>query len=77
MTFTVMLAALGLMWLDSWRRIFTLWVVPVWAGFVAYSRVLLEVHTPIDVIAATLVGSVLGMVAVAAIVRLAGHPPSG
>jgi phosphatidylglycerophosphatase B len=77
MTLTVLLAALGQTWLDGWRRILTLAVVPVWAVLVAYSRPLLDVHTAADVIAATAAGFGWGLLAVAAVNRLLGLPSVG
>jgi phosphatidylglycerophosphatase B len=66
-TFAVMLAALGFGWLDGWRQAITTALVPIWAVFVVYSRPLLGVHTPIDVIAGTVVGFGWGLAAFGAI----------
>jgi phosphatidylglycerophosphatase B len=73
MTLTTMLTAIGLGWLSGWRRFLCLVVAPIWAVAVAYSRVLLGVHTALDVIVATVVGFGWGMLAVGVIGRVA--PP--
>lgn len=66
-TFAVMLAALGFAWLEGWRQAITTVLVPIWAVLVVYSRPLLAVHTPIDVIAGTVVGFGWGLAAFGAI----------
>lgn len=73
MTLTAMLTAIGLSWLSGWRRLLCLAVAPMWAVAVAYSRVLLGVHTALDVMVATGVGFGWGMLAVVVIGRVA--PP--
>lgn len=65
MTFSTLMAALGFLWLDGWRKVLTTWVTPVWAVAVAYSRPLLEVHTAADVIAGTVAGICWGLLAAA------------
>ncbi|MEA2002663.1 MAG: phosphatase PAP2 family protein [Actinomycetota bacterium] len=67
MALASMLAAFGLAWLNGWRRLATTVVIPAWAVAVAYSRVLLEVHTASDIIAGTLAGFWWGLVAFGAI----------
>lgn len=65
MTFMTLMAALGFLWLDGWRRQIAIWLTPVWAVAVAYSRPLLEVHTASDVIVGTLAGMCWGVLAAA------------
>jgi phosphatidylglycerophosphatase B len=61
MTFASMLIALGFWWgLGGWRKLLTNTVVPVWAVSVVYSRVLLEVHSGVDVTFGTLAGFAWG-----------------
>jgi phosphatidylglycerophosphatase B len=62
-TFAVFIAALGLQWLDGWRRAIAVYVIPVWAITVVYSRPLLEVHTAADVVAGTVAGFLWGVLA--------------
>jgi phosphatidylglycerophosphatase B len=69
MTLAAILVASGVVWLGGWRRALALFVVPVWAVAVAWSRVLLEVHTATDVVAGTLAGLTWGMVAFVAVDR--------
>jgi phosphatidylglycerophosphatase B len=76
MTFMVLLGAIGLRWLAGWRRVLTLWVVPVWAVLVAYSRTLLEVHTAADVVAGMMVGFAWGLLAAAVVLGAIGDPPA-
>jgi membrane-associated phospholipid phosphatase len=61
------MAALGLQWLSGWRRVLTVYVLPLWAVAVVSSRVLLQVHRPVDVIAGTLVGFLWGILAFAVV----------
>ena len=63
MTFASLLVALGFWWGQGsgWRHILSNTVVPVWAVCVVYSRVLLGVHTGVDVTAGTLVGFAWGL----------------
>ena len=63
MTFAATLAAIGSTWLGGWRRFTMTVIVPIWALAVVYSRVLLEVHRPIDVIAGTTIGFAWGLLA--------------
>ncbi len=37
-------------------------LLPIWAVFVAYSRVLLDVHSPGDVVAGSMVGFLFALV---------------
>jgi phosphatidylglycerophosphatase B len=63
MFFASYFLAMGLMLAVDWRR----WVIlllPGWAVSVAWSRVLLRVHRPIDVVWGGLLGVVLGAMAV-------------
>lgn len=69
-TFAILIAALGLRWLHGWRRIAAVYVIPVWAIVVVYSRPLLEVHRAVDVIAGTLVGFLWGVLAFAIVQRV-------
>jgi phosphatidylglycerophosphatase B len=69
-TFACMFAAQGLLWLGGWRRRVTMVVLPIWAVCVVYSRILLGVHTPVDVVAGTLIGFCWGLLAFGAIRRL-------
>lgn len=75
MTFATLMATLGFAWLVDWRARVTAVVVPLWAVFVAHSRVLLGVHTPIDVVVGSLVGIALGIAAAAVVLRFVGPPP--
>lgn len=62
MTFASMLIALGFAWgLVGWRKLLTNTVVPVWAVGVVYSRVLLGVHSAVDVTAGTIAGFAWGL----------------
>lgn len=66
MTFATLLVALGFAWgLGGWRLVVTRTVVPIWAVCVVYSRVLLEVHSAVDVTAGTLAGFAWGLAAFA------------
>ena len=66
-TFAILLAAFGLQWLRNYRRILAVYLIPIWAITVVYSRVLLQVHRPLDVIAGTFVGIFWGSLAFAAL----------
>ena len=66
-TFAILMAGLGLQWLFGWRRVFVVYVIPIWAVAVLSSRVLLQVHRPLDVIAGTLVGFLWGILALAVV----------
>jgi phosphatidylglycerophosphatase B len=62
MTFASMLIALGFaLGLGSWRKVLTNTVVPVWAVCVVYSRIMLEVHSGVDVTVGTLAGFAWGL----------------
>ncbi|MDJ0496308.1 MAG: phosphatase PAP2 family protein [Acidimicrobiia bacterium] len=71
-TFAALLAAIGSSWLSGWRRVATLYVIPVWALAIAASRTLLEVHTAWDVIAGAIAGLVWGWLAYVVAARIAG-----
>ncbi len=62
MAFATVMAAIGLTWLSGWRRVVTAVLLPIWAVFVAYSRVLLDVHRPVDVVAGSIVGFLFALV---------------
>ncbi len=62
-------AVLGAAALGGWRRVIALYCVPVWALLVGYSRVLLEVHRPIDVLAGAVLGITVGLGGAYAIAR--------
>ena len=66
-TFASAIAVLGLFWLQGWRRQLAMVVLPIWAVLIAYSRVLLDVHRPIDVVAGATIGLLLGTAAGATI----------
>ena len=65
--FATVLVGLGLTWLTGWRRTAATVIVPVWAGAVILTRIILEVHTTIDVVAGTLAGIIWGSAAFLAI----------
>lgn len=67
MALAAMIAALGLMWLNGWRLAVATVVLPIWAVAVVYSRVLLDVHYPIDTTAGTLMGFGWGLLAAVAV----------
>ncbi len=69
-TFAILMAAAALRWLGGWRRIVGLYAIPIWAIGVVWSRPLLGVHTPADVIAGTLAGFVWGVVSFAIVRRI-------
>lgn len=49
----------------GWKRRVALILAPTWAICVAYSRVLLDVHRPLDVIAGSIVGAASGLLVLA------------
>lgn len=59
--FATALAAIGFAWLTGWRWAVAVVVLPIWAVAIAASRVLLDVHRPVDVVAGTLVGFLFGL----------------
>lgn len=59
-TLATVLAGLASMWLAGVSRRVALTMGPVWAIGVAYSRVLLGVHRPVDVIAGAVIGIACG-----------------
>ncbi len=67
MTVATLLVAFGVAWLRGWRRLVAVVFVPTWAVAVAYSPLLLEVHTAADAIAGTLAGFGWGLVSFGAI----------
>jgi phosphatidylglycerophosphatase B len=60
-TLATFVIGVGYSWLTGWRRRLALTIGPIWAIGVAYSRVLLGVHRPIDVIAGALIGVACGL----------------
>jgi phosphatidylglycerophosphatase B len=58
----VSLAILALAWVGGWRRR-VLFIFVLWAIGVCWSRVLLGVHTPVDLVAGVGAGATLGAVA--------------
>jgi phosphatidylglycerophosphatase B len=72
-TLSAILAATGVAWLGGWRRNLALMVVPMWAVAVAYSRVLLDVHTAADVIVGMAAGLLWGALAFFVARRLAAR----
>ncbi|HSF84033.1 MAG TPA: phosphatase PAP2 family protein [Acidimicrobiia bacterium] len=76
MSFAAVLGAAGVAWLTGWRRVVALWLVPLWAVAVVYSRPLLEVHTPVDVIAGTISGLLIGIVSFSLVRRLVADSSS-
>jgi phosphatidylglycerophosphatase B len=73
LAFASLWAGLALLWMSGWRLIVTLVALPIWAIAVAWSRLLLEIHTTADVVVGALVGAALGSVAFLAIRRLIGR----
>ena len=61
-------------WLGNRRRWVATLLIPVWAVLVVYSRVLLGVHTPLDVVVGSAVGIGWGLLASLAVMRVAGWP---
>jgi phosphatidylglycerophosphatase B len=59
--FATVMAAVGFAWLAGWRWVIAAVALPIWAVSIAYSRVLLDVHRPIDVVAGSLVGFLFGL----------------
>ena len=62
---TALTAAFGLTALVGWRRFVALVLLPAWAVAVAFTRVLLQVHSPVDVIAGSITGFLWGLLAFA------------
>ena len=69
-TFASAIATLAWFWLGGWRRSIAFFVLPVWAVLIAYTRVLLEVHRPIDVVVGAAIGVLFGTAAGLAIRRV-------
>jgi phosphatidylglycerophosphatase B len=65
--FATVLVGIGLTWLTGWRRTVATVIVPVWAGAVILTRIVLDVHTTVDVVAGTVAGLIWGSVAYLAI----------
>lgn len=65
----VSLAILALSWVTGWRRR-VLFIFVVWAIGVCWSRVLLGVHTPFDLVAGIAAGATLGAIAGTLCLRL-------
>jgi len=72
LTFATLTATLGVWWLRSRRLWVATLLIPVWAVLVVYSRVLLGVHTPLDVVVGSAVGIGWGLLASLVVLRLAG-----
>jgi len=75
-TFAILWAGLGIAWLNGWRRFLTVVVLPIWSVGIAWSRVLLEVHTTADVTVGAIVGSAWGVIAGLVIARLVDLKPA-
>ena len=69
MTLATTTIGLGLAWLVGWRRVATVVIVPTWAVLIGFSRVLLQVHRPIDVVAGSLLGLGFGLLVFALFFR--------
>lgn len=74
MTLASLLVSLAFAWLTGWRHLVVTVAAPVWAVGIAYSRVLLGVHRPVDVVVGTAAGILWGLLAFWAIQRLVGRP---
>lgn len=74
LTFATLTATLGIWWLRDWRLWLAAIVIPVWAVLVGFSRVLLGVHTPLDVVVGSAVGIGWGLLASLVILRVVGPP---
>jgi len=70
MTFAILWAGLGLTWLTGLRRFAATVLIPAWAVAIAWSRVLLRVHTTADVTVGAVSGSIWGMTAWLVVTRL-------
>ena len=70
-TLATFFAALGVWWLSGWRRQLAIFVIPLWAVLVVYSRPLLEVHTAVDVLAGAAAGVGWGLAAAWVVNRIA------
>jgi phosphatidylglycerophosphatase B len=64
-TLATVTVGFALQWLSGWQRRAALTIVPLWAVGVVYSRVLLEVHRPLDVVAGAVVGVGCGLLVLA------------
>ena len=73
MAFATAIAAVGFAWLAGWRWVVTTIVLPIWALLIAYSRVLLDVHRPVDVVAGSIVGFFFGLAVFVAFRRTVEH----
>lgn len=73
MTFAALWVGLGVLWLTGWRRAVAIIGLAMWAVAVAYSRVLLGVHTVADVTVGALVGIGWGLAAVHLIRRVSAR----
>ncbi|MDJ0925819.1 MAG: phosphatase PAP2 family protein, partial [Acidimicrobiia bacterium] len=71
-TLATFFAIIGVRWLMGWRRRLAIFVIPVWALLVVYSRPLLEVHTALDVLIGAGAGTIWGALAAWAVDRTAG-----
>lgn len=71
-TLATAMLGVGLAWLKGWRRFVIVGLVPAWAVLIAFSRVLLEVHRPIDVVGGAVVGVGFGLIILLAFTRIAG-----
>lgn len=69
-TFAILMAAAGLRWWAGWRRLIAIYALPAWAVAVVWSRPLLGVHTPIDVIAGTITGFLWGIASFTVVRRI-------
>lgn len=79
-TFATLMAALALTWMSGWRLTVLRVAVPIWALCVVYSRVLLTVHSPVDVTVGALAGigwGLLGFAFVRWAVGRFGVDPNG
>lgn len=61
MTLATTMIGIGFAWLGGWRRVVTTALVPVWAVLIGFSRVLIEVHRPVDVVAGAILGLGFGL----------------
>jgi len=77
MTLASLLVLLAAGWPAGWRLLIATVAAPVWAVSVGYSRVLLGVHRPADVVAGTVAGILWGLLAFLAIRRFVDGAPGG